>query len=166
TEVIQELLRFLRCDLKWLGKPQQQASIDEGVADNKHEHDRQQGQRHCADNHVGFEASAKLFAAALDPEPQCRAAKNQQEDQKRCGDKAGHRVEHHHFAPALWVEGHIEGAERKYDCEQQGKENSADPQALALFRFQSAHTLVCLTKSAVRKISYLSSTPLLLCPNV
>src|SRR5256884_9968155 len=76
-------LRFFRCDLKWLGKPQQQASIDEGVADNKHEHDRQQGQRHCADNHLGFEASAKLFAAALDPEPQGGAAKNQQEDQKR-----------------------------------------------------------------------------------
>jgi hypothetical protein len=59
------------------------------------------------------------------------------------------------------VEGHIEGAERKYDGEQQGKENSADPQAPALFGFQPAHWLVCLTKSAVTKISYRPTNSLL-----
>ena len=74
TEIVQELLRFFGSGFERFWKPQHEAAIDKGIADDKHEYDGQERQRHGPDNHLGFEPCAKLVAAAFHPEPQCGAA--------------------------------------------------------------------------------------------
>ncbi len=138
-QIAQEFLRLVGGDLKWSGKPQQQAAIDQRVADDEHEDDRQKRNGHCADNHLGLKASAELFSAAFHPETQDGAREDEAKDEKSGGDKTGDSVEHHHGSPALGLKWYVERSEGKDGGQEQRQKYSADGETPALFAVQSTH---------------------------
>src|SRR6267378_648692 len=135
SQIIQELLRFLRSNLERFGKPEQQTSINQRVADDEHEDDRQERNGHSSQNHFRFEASAELFSAAFYPKPQRGAREDKSEHEERSGNETRHGIEH----PALRFEGHVQRAERENSREQQRQQDSADDQPPSLPIVQMAH---------------------------
>src|SRR5882762_8384128 len=138
-QIAQEFLCFVGGDLQRSREPQQQAAIDQRVADDEHEDDRQKRNGHGADDHLRLKASAELFSAAFHPETQDSACEDQAKDEKSGGDKTGDSVEHHHGAPALRLEWYIERSEGEDGGQEQRQKYSADREAPALFVVHSAH---------------------------
>ena len=140
-QIVQKFLRFIRGDFERLRKPEQQAAVDQGVADDEHEDDRQKGNGHCADNHLRLETGAELLPAAFRPEPQDGAREDQTKDKESSGDKTGDCIKHHHGAPALRLKRHVERSECEYGGQEQRQQNSANGETPALFVVQVAHNL-------------------------
>jgi len=80
-----------------------------------------------------------MLLAALSPEPQKRAGKDQAEDQQSCGNEAGHRVERQRIAPVLRLEGNVEGSKGENGSEQQSEKQATRREAQSLLLVQPAH---------------------------
>src|SRR5882762_6963807 len=143
-QIAQEFLCFVGGDLQRSREPQQQAAIDQRVADDEHEDDRQKRNGHGADDHLRLKASAELFSAAFHPETQDSACEDQAKDEKSGGDKTGDSVEHHHGAPALGLKWYVERSEGEDGGQEQRQKYSADGETPALFAVQSAHQLTII----------------------
>ncbi len=74
------------------------------------------------EDHLGFEARAKLVGAALHPEVHQRAAEDESENQERGNNERGKRVEDHDFVPGARLEREIERPEGEYRGQQQDQE--------------------------------------------
>src|SRR5260370_36767825 len=98
-----ECLRLVGGDLEWSREPQQQAAIDQRVADDEHKDDRQKGNGHGADNHLRLKASAELFSAAFHPETQDGAREDEAKDEKSGGGKTGDSGRQHNGPPTPWL---------------------------------------------------------------
>ena len=66
-QIVQKFLRLVGSDLERFWEPQQQAAIDQRVADDEHEDDWKKGNGHCANDHLRLEAGTELFSAAFRP---------------------------------------------------------------------------------------------------
>ena len=64
-------------DFEGAGEPASEGTVEEGIADEEHEEDGKERNAHGADDHFRFEAGAKLVAATLHPEAECRADENE-----------------------------------------------------------------------------------------
>ena len=144
AQIVQEFLSLVGGHLERSGEPQQQAAIHQRVADDEHEHDRENGNGHCANNHLGLKASAKLLSAAFRPESQDGAREDEAKDEKCCSDKTGDGVERHHGAPALRLKWYVERSEGEDGGQEQRQKYSADGQTPALFVVQAAHDLAII----------------------
>ncbi len=63
-----------------MGEPAGESAVEERVAYKEHEDYRKKGKGDGADDHFGFEAGAKLFAATLGPEAKDGTGDDQGED--------------------------------------------------------------------------------------
>src|SRR5260370_31483529 len=86
-QIVQKFLCLVRGDLQRFGKPQQQAAIDQGIADDEHEDDRQKRNGHGANDHLRLEPRAELFSAAFCPQTQDCACEEETKNEKCGGDK-------------------------------------------------------------------------------
>ena len=114
------------------GKPAGERAIEERVADEEHEDDRQKRDAHGANEHFGLEADAKLFAAAFEPETENGAGEDEAKDDECCGDKRRNGVKSEEVAPAFRLERDIERTEREDSGEEKGEDNAANNEAQAL----------------------------------
>ena len=124
-------------DFEGAGKPAGEGAIEEGVADEEHEEDRQKREAHGADDHLGLEAGAQLLAAALHPETEDGAAKNEEEDEQSRSDKGGNREERKKDAPALRFKGYIQRTQSENGGEKERQNNAGEHQTEPLFGFGS-----------------------------
>src|SRR5208283_1666120 len=82
AKVVEELLRFFGGNFERAGKPASQRTVQQGIAGEKHEDDRQQRNGHGAHDHLGFEARAKLLFAAFGPQAYDAARQDETKDKQ------------------------------------------------------------------------------------
>ena len=105
-----------------MGEPAIEGAIHERVADKEKENQGEQGHGHGPEDHLGFEARAKLVGAPLHPEVHQRAAKDESEDHERGNDEGGKRVEDNDFVPSAKLKREAERPEGEYRGQQQDQE--------------------------------------------
>ena len=126
AKVVEKFLRFLGGDFERAREPAAEGAVEQGIADEEHKGDGEEGDGGGAEDHFGFEAGAELIFAALRPEADDAAREDEAEDEKRGGDEAGDGVEGDDFAPGLRLEGNVERAESEDGGEEKGDENAAE----------------------------------------
>src|ERR1700739_3430831 len=90
TEVVEQLLGLFRSDFQRTWKPAAQGAVEEGIADEEHEHDRQEGDRHGAEDHLGLETCAELRFAALHQQADKAADEDETKDEQGGGNETGY----------------------------------------------------------------------------
>ena len=132
TEIVHERLRLLGGDFERAREPAAERAVEQGIADEKHEHDGQERKGHRADDHLCFEAGTELIFAAFGPETEDGAREDEAEDEKRGGDETGNGVQPHDGAPVAGFDGDVERAEGEDGGEEEGDGDAADDEGPAL----------------------------------
>ena len=126
-------------DFERTGKPAGKRAIKKGIADEKHEDDRKKRERHGADEHFGFEASAKLLTAAFEPEAKDGAGEDKAENDQGGGDEGRDGVKSENNAPVFGFEGNIERAEGENSGEEKREDHAADDEPCTLTTGGGSH---------------------------
>src|SRR5580698_9974916 len=137
AEIVHQGLRLLGGDFERAREPAAERAIEQRIADDKHEEDREERERHGADDHLRFEAGAELIFAAFGPEAKDGAREDEAEDEKRGGDEAGDGVQPHDGAPVAGFERNVERAEGEDSGEEKRDGNAADDERPALARAEA-----------------------------
>jgi len=119
-------------DFEGAREPAAESAIEQGIADEKHEDDGQERERHCAYDHFRFEAGAELVFAAFGPEAKDGAREDEAEYKERSGDEAGDGVKPHDGAPVAGFEGDVERAEGEDGGEKESDGDAAEDERPAL----------------------------------
>src|SRR5579872_1643873 len=131
-EIVHQRLGLFRSDFEWAREPAAESAVQQRIADEKHEDDRKERERHRADDHFCFEARAELVFAAFSPEAKDSAREDETEDEKCRSDEAGDGVKPHDGAPVARFEGNIERTECENGGDKKSDGDAADDERPAL----------------------------------
>ncbi len=126
VNLAQESVGFGIGDLERARKPTVQGAVHQRVADEEHKDQRQQRDRHGAQDHLGFEARTKLPGAALYPDTQERTRQDQSKDKQSGNDEDVERIENDQLIRSLRLEGQVQRTERKNGCQKQDDHEAAE----------------------------------------
>jgi len=127
------------CNLEVVRKPTSESTVQQRIAGEKHENDGKKRNRYCANDHFGFEASAKLFPAAFCPQTKNGAGKDQGKNDQSRGDERRDGVEGKNVAPVARLERSVERPEGEDRSEKERENDAGKGEAVALTGSSGGH---------------------------